>query len=163
MPVVNPEQVGDDIYEQYSLTQTHYIDSNVEITKGEIYTKNADGHLVALGNAVSPSLIRGMFQAKDSVPAKVYDATGIAPKVQCLVKRAWIVMKAATADMVEGDIVKITGAADSITPDTVSKATAVDTSTLGRIYRILTVDATTENPKLKTAVGDILVIDTGAI
>ena len=167
MPNVNPYEPGDDIFEQYGLTKTHKVKTGVEIIKGEVYTKDNNGYLIVPVVASNiAGLLHGIFQAKDSVPAKTFTGAENAPTVQCLVKGSWIILKA-PANIVEGARVKIattaatTGDFDKVEGQSSSSAN-FPLDTLGTVYQILTVDAD-ENPKLKTAADDLVVVQTGVI
>ena len=163
MPNVNPYEPGDDIFQQFDLTRTHKVATGVAITKGHLYTKNATGFLIALtaSSAAIASTTKGMFQAKDTVPAKTYTAADDAPYVQCLVKGSWMILKT-LAGIVEGDKVKVNvGTGTTITPDKVEVSNAVPgIPYMGTVYQILTVDSD-ENSKLVTVDNDLVVIQTG--
>ena len=163
MPNTNPYEPGDDIYQQYDLTRTMRAASGVAITKGNLYTLNADGRLIALtaSSGAIASTTKGLFQAKTSVDAVTYTDADNAPEVQCLINGEFIVMKA-PANIVEGDRVAVgVGTGTTITPDKVEVATSSSyLDYLGTVFQILTVD-TDENKKLKTAVDDLIVIQRG--
>lgn len=163
MPNVNPYEPGDDIFQQYDLTRSLRVASAVEITKGELYTLNNDGRLIAVtaASGAIATTTKGLFQAKDSVPAKTYTDADDAPTVQCLVNGAWIILKA-PANIVEGDRVSVAvGTGTTIDPDKVEKAASSSyLDYLGVVFQILTVDAS-ENPKIKTADDDLIVVQRG--
>lgn len=159
----NPKKPGDDVFPQYSITRTLRAASAVEITKGNLYTLNSDGRLIALtaSSGAIASTTKGLFQAKTSVAAVTYTDADKAPEVQCLVNGSWILMKA-PANIVEGDRVAVAvGTGTSITPDKVEVATSSSfLDYLGTVHSIYTVDDNT-TPKIKTAADDLVIIQRG--
>lgn len=162
MPDANPYVPGDDIYEQYDLTRTFRIKSGVAITKGHIYVMDGNGYLVVpAADSGNVTVVKGYFQAKDSVAAVTYTAAADAPTVQCLCPGSFMVLYA-PANAVEGDAVQIAGAAAVADQDKVAVSTAMDIYRIGRIFRILQVDSD-ENRKYKTADDDVIVVRTGVV
>ena len=158
---INPRKAGDSIYEQYTVVRTFQLASTVAAVKGNCYTVNAEGRLVAL-TAVAGlvDVSKGLFQAAADRAAATY-TEGNGPTVQCFVTPAWILLKGA-ADLVEGTRVAISAALAVVTPDTVMALPSTGTinNLVGKLHQILTLDDT-ENPKSKTAAGDLVVVQLG--
>ena len=163
MPNVNPYKPGDDIFEQYSLTRTQKVATGVAITKGHLYTKNATGFLIAItaSSAAIVAATKGMFQAKVGVAAKTYTNAVDAPKVQCLIKGSWMILKA-PANVIEGDKVNISiGTGTTVVPDKVEVSNVVPgIDFIGVVHQLLTLDSD-EEPKLVTENDDLVVVQSG--
>ena len=166
MPNINPYEAGDDIFQQEGLTRSHKVAANLAIVKGNIYTKNAAGFLVAPSATGSvAALNRGVFQAKTAHSA---NATAGGAFVQCLNKSAWMILKA-PAGIVEGNRVGLaTPTATTIDADTCKAVTDYDAGFLGTVYQILTVNDVTDvsapdERKDVTLAGDLVVVQTGVI
>lgn len=159
MPNVNPYKIGDDIYEQYSLTKKIPISAGLNVLKGVIYTLNSSGYLVAVPAAAAEEadLSKGAFQAKDNVD-NTAGANGDL-SVECLVLGAWIILQA-PAGLVIGQMVSLAVAVSVVDPDKTEGAITRDRGYLGRIYEILTKNTDSTN-KIVTADNDLIVIQSG--
>lgn len=164
MPRVNAHSPGDDIYEQYGLTQKFELASTQAAKKGELLTMNADGRLVSM-TAASGAInnLQGIFQPKADVAAQTVASGGKFPTVECLMRGAFMLFKA-PVNAVPGERVKISTPANAtVDPDKVELSNAVPTiDVLGTIYEIYT-KTTTGGKKLKTADDDLVVVQTGVI
>jgi len=144
---------GDIHYSQYAVVDTYPIKDAVSIVKGNCYTMNADGHLIAFtAGSGAVTNLNGVFQAMADSAAVSGEAAG-SRRVQCLVKRSRICMKA-PADVTPGDRVAIAASGSTVTADTVQVATS---QIIGTVFEILALS--NRRPKAKTAAGDLILVD----
>ena len=177
MPARNPPwAIGDDIYQQFDLRVDLPIASTQAVTKGHLYTVDADGYLTALTATGDVAQVgNGVVQAVDNVAAKTYTAAtsggypdANAPRVQCLTNRCFIVL-GAPANLVRESRVRIDAAGTTITNGVckaVDASAALPVDYLGVVHDILTETETNnipENKKAKTEAGDLVVIRRGLI
>lgn len=159
MPNSNPYKPGDDVYPKYNVTTTEKIKSGVSITKGEVYTLDSNGYLVALTAASGTANINnlnGVFQAKDTVAAPSSGDSDGKRSVQVLRKRSRIAMYA-PANVTRGDTVAVAAASGTPDPDKVL-IQASSNPAIGEVFDILTVDSDA-NKKLKTADNDVILVE----
>ena len=159
----NPREPGDDIYEQYTIKKTYELATTVAAKKGNLYTFNNAGKLIALTVASSKvNLAKGVVQATAKVDAVTY-ATGNGPKVQCHVAGSWCILKSARANLpVQSRVVVDVNASDEIVEQSVD---AIGTTTtlayiLGTIHEVLT-PGTGNTVKTTTEAGDLIVVQMG--
>ena len=162
---IDPREPGDDVYEQYTIKKTYPIKTGVAVTKGNLYTFDDDGYIVALtAVAGAVTLHRGCVQATVSVAAKTYTARADAPIVQCHVGGSWVILEAGTAMPVQSRVTVGVDSADN-TVVTANRTGLLGTTVavayvLGTIHEILS--QTTEGVvKTAAAVGDKIVVQLG--
>ena len=158
MPQFNSATPGDDIYPQYNVTISAWINKDQAITKGHIYTMDTDKNLVAVTGATNVAdLSKGIFQAKESVTAPDNDDE---KTVQVLALRSRLLLKVDAVGIGSGDYVDLKVAGTTVTADTVTKAT-IRTSTgfLGRVFSVWSRTAVGGLIKNTTAAGETVLVD----
>ena len=156
MPVETPLVPGDVPYPQYSVTDSEFVKQAVAIVKGEIYTIDAAGRLIAVtGTGAVADLSAGAVQARDALAAPAAEDTD---EVQVLKRRSRILMKA-DANLVPGNLVNLKCVGGTVTPDKVQAAASPkDDGYLGTIYGIYTL-GTNGAKKQVTADDDLVEVD----
>lgn len=156
MPVESPLVIGDEPYPELSETDRNVIKNALAITKGHIYTPDAEGRLIVpLSTSGVADLTRGAMQAKVSATAPSAEDTDL---VQVLKARSRILLKA-DASLVPGQEVELKSSSSTTTADKCMAAVSPRTKGyLGRIFEIYT-KGTDGVKKQKTSDGDLVVID----
>ena len=153
MSFVDPG-IGDIVYSQYAVVDSLPIKAGVGITKGRCFTADADGFLIALtaasGNVNNKN---GIFQAMADSAAVTGESDGDR-RVQCLMKRSRVLLKA-PVNATPGDDVAIAASGTNVTADTIQLSS---TQKIGTIFEIYTL-AANRSRKAKTAAGDLVVVD----
>jgi hypothetical protein len=104
MPVESPLTIGDVPYPQYAVVLTKIIKDALAITKGRIYTPDAEGRLIVpVSTTGVADLTKGAFQAMADAPAPSAEDTD---SVQCLAQKSRIILKA-DANLVVGQEVEL--------------------------------------------------------
>lgn len=156
MPNQVPLNIGSVPYPQYSFVRTDVIKISVAITKGNIYTLDAEGRLIVpVSTSSVADLTKGAFQALADVTAPAAEDTD---KVQGMIGGSYIVLKA-PANLVVGQEVEL-GSSSSTTDQDKCKASASPRTKgfLGRIKEIYT-KGTDGAIKQKTADDDLVIIE----
>lgn len=166
----NNRDVGDDIYEQFTLRKTFELTDNVAGVKGSFYTMTAYGRLTPITCAASiVDLSNGVFQAAANRGAVDVTLTaGVPdkplPTVQAHMKGGWILAKA-IAGMVPGMlVVPQNDTASTVVAGTVKPAVASTDvrNVMGTLYEIVT-KGTNDGFKRVTEADDLVVIQLGVI
>jgi len=84
MPNLNPLLPGDVPYPQYSVTNSQDVTA-IQITKGVIYTKDANGRLIVPTTTLAP----GLYQSKVTPSA----VSAVDDRVQVLAPRSRIILQ----------------------------------------------------------------------
>ena len=160
MPVLTPHQPGDAYYPQFDVRRSMPINAGVSIVKGNIYTADSQGNIVAVtGSGGVAFLGDGLFQATVDLAAVTGESDGDR-NVQFITPASYMILKA-DASLTVGNRVdlKIVGAV--VTADRVQGAPLIySRGSIGRIFRILSVDGK-ELQKQVTAANDLVVVRTG--
>lgn len=158
MPIESPLTIGDVPYPQYAVVLTKIIKNALAITKGHIYTPDAEGRLLVPVSTTSVAdLTRGAFQAMADAAAPSAEDTD---SVQCLTKRSRIILKA-NANLVVGQEVDLKSSNSTTTADKCMAAVSPHgKGYLGKIMEIYT-KGTDGAIKPKTADNDLVIIDLG--
>lgn len=166
MPVsYNTREAGDDVYEQFTLRKTFELAATVAGVKGNLFTMNAAGRLVAItasGGVVD--LSNGVFQAAAPRAARATIDTGDSgPTVQAHMRGGWILIKGA-ASLLPGMRVVPSASGATVDDAKVMKAPASTDplNILGTIYEIIT-KGTTDQFKLVSADNDLVVVQLGTL
>ena len=157
MPNVNPKTIGDNIYPQYNRVITIPCGTGA-ITKGNLYTLNSEGYLVAAGTTRG-SFASGLYQAAVSAPA---DTTAGTHTVQVYASGSRVLCKA-PADLVRGDLVEYTTGTTNILKKLTLAASVTSADFLakvGRLYDIYT-QSDLNTPKRKTEANDLVEVELG--
>ena len=156
MPNQTPLLIGDEPYPNYNVTDREIIKDALAITKGFIYTPDAEGRLIVpITTSSVADLTRGAVQAKVDASAPTAEDTD---EVQIFKVRSRIILKA-PAGLVKNEEVELKAVTSTTTQDKVQKAIAPrNKGYLGRIFEIYT-EGTDGAVKQKTADNDLVVID----
>jgi hypothetical protein len=156
MPVESPLKIGDVPYPQYSRVSKNFIKISVAVTKGNIFTLDAAGRLIAPVTTSSVAdLTKGARQAMATVAAPAAEDTD---DVQVLAAGSRIIMKA-DASLVPGQEVELKAVTSTTTPDKVMAGVAPRSKGfLGRIFEIYT-KGTDGAVKQVTADGDLVIVE----
>ncbi|MBL4817999.1 MAG: hypothetical protein JKY15_02030 [Deltaproteobacteria bacterium] len=158
MPSVQPLGIGDLPYDQFQNIDTEIIKDALAITKGKIYTPDAQGRLIAPITTTSVAdLSRGIMQAISDAPAPIAEDTD---KVQVAKVGSRIILKA-DASLTVGQAVDLKAVTATTTADKVMAGVSPNgKGHLGRIFEIYS-EGTDQAEKKVTADGDLVVIDVG--
>ncbi len=149
MPNFNPANPGDLVYPKYAVVTTEPISAALQITKGELYTTDASGNLIAVTTTLQP----GFFQAT-ATPAAVSGAAG-ADSVQVNGPRTRMMFTTQVAGLKVGEDVKIVAASTNVVT-----STKADLLHVGKIFEIYNLASDNITPKHLTAVGDKVIVET---
>lgn len=159
MPNQQPLTIGDIPYPQYlRMTTPGPIKESVAITKGYIYTPDAEGRLIVpVSTSGVADLSNGAFQAADNAPAPADEDTD---HVQCLSPGSRIIM-VATEGLTVGSEVELESSGSTTTQNGVMAATYPRSKGfLGKIFEILP-PTTGGAPVQVTTGGELVVVEFG--
>jgi hypothetical protein len=156
LPNETPLGIGSIPYPQYSFVRTDVIKQSVAITKGLIYTPDAEGRLIVpVSTSGIADLTNGVFQPLADVTAPAAEDTD---KVQGMIGGSYIILKA-PANLVVGEEVELGSSGSTTDQDKCKLAVHPHTEGfLGRIKEIYT-KGTDGAIKQKTADDDLVVIE----
>jgi len=151
MAQINPKKIGDITYTQEPFWRVISlpIKQNVVITKGALVTIDAAGRLVLISGT---TVTNGMFQPLVTVTAGAVEDTDFV-QVACMGSR--MLLKASTTTLTVGNPVAITSAHDAVVA-----AARTSLARIGTIFEIYT-RSTNSAKKQVTAIGDLVVVETG--
>lgn len=160
MSSLTQKGIGDLVYPQYARVDRHIIKNALAITKGHIYTKDAEGRLIVpVSNTSVADLTKGIFQAAESASAPSAEDTDT---VQCYGPGSRILIKA-DANLVAGQAVDLKSSSSTTTADKVMAGVSPDgKGHVGRIVEIRAFQADGITPKQKTADNDLVVVEVEA-
>ena len=145
---------GDVQYANYAVIDTIPIKAAVNIEKGNCYTIDGEGFLLALtGASGALTNLNGIFQAMAKTNSISGEVSG-SRRVQCLQKRSRVVLKA-PANITKGDTVSIDVSGTTVTANKVQAAT---THIIGTVFEIIAI-TTSRIPKVKTENDDLILVD----
>ena len=155
MPTEQSLVIGDEPYPEISETKRSIIKDALAITKGFIYTPDAEGRLIVPITTTSVAdLTRGIRQAKSDAAAPTAEDTD---EVQCLVPGSIILLKA-PAGIVEGQDVDLKAVTSTTTQDKCMVSVSPHgKGYLGKVFSIYT-KGTDGVTKQKTADDDLVEI-----
>lgn len=150
------KSIGDLVYPQYAEVSSHFIKNALAITKGNIYTKDANGRLIVpVSTSGVADLTKGIYQAAASASAPSAEDTD---RVQCYEPGSYILIKA-DANLVEGQEVELKSSGVTTTADKVMAAVSPHTKGfIGTIKEIYALKADGITRKQVTADNDLVIV-----
>lgn len=142
---------GDIGFTQYAVISTMKIKSALSIVKGNFYTVNTDGYIIALtaSAGVVSNASKGLFQATADSVAISGESDGDR-LAQFLRLRSRVIAKA-SANLVVGESVEIAASLAVVSADKVQSSTTTGKK-LGTIFKIF-------SDKIKTANDDLVYVE----
>lgn len=156
MPTETPHVIGDETQPELNNTDRNIIKNALAITKGHIYTNDAEGRMIVpISTTGVADLTKGKMQAKADAPAPSAEDTD---EVQVLRPFSRILLKA-DANLVKGQDVDLKSSGSTTTADKVMAGVSPHgKGHLGKIWRIYT-PGTDGVEKQKTADNDLVEVD----
>ena len=149
MPDFNPANPGDLVYPKYAVVTTEPISAALQIIKGQLYTTDASGNLIAVTTTLQP----GFFQAA-TTPVAISGAAGV-DFVQVNGPRTRMMFTTQVAGLNVGEDVKIVAASANVVT-----STKADLLHVGKIFEIYNLQSDNISQKYVTAVGDKVIVET---
>jgi len=149
MPNFTPAVSGDLVYPKYAVVTTEPISNALQINKGQLYTTDSSGNLIA----VTTTLQQGFFQAAVT-PSAVSGAAGV-DSVQVNGPRTRMLFTTQIAGLRVGEDVKIVAASTNVVTSAKS-----DLLHIGKIFEIYNLNSDNITPKHTTATGDLVIVET---